>query len=353
MKNLKTKLKILVTVLALFFGMQAIFALAWSSPVSTPPVCNSGNPGCDAPLNISSTLQKKKGTLWINTDGNTIGLIIQSGNVGIKTTNVSPGLSLDVEGRVGATEYCDENGANCVDGDSLQKRVSSSCGAGSSIRVINSDGTVTCETDDTGGGGGGGIDGSGSTNYVPKFTGATTLGNSQIYDTGSRVGIGKTNPSEKLHVQGNMRVEGNINTSAAGWIKAGSGSINNNLSVGRIESKAGWLGGYTYVDGNMTVGGTLRANNRICLGGVCESSWPSGGGAPSLTRRSASISGTGDRSATVSCPSGYTLLSGGVNASGGHTIYRSRPNSNGSRWECLVRKTTNSTDYCYALCGRF
>jgi hypothetical protein len=41
---------------------------------------------------------------------------------------------------------------------------------------------------------------SGTTNYVSKFTGTTTLGNSQIFDNGTNVGIGTTSPSSKLHV---------------------------------------------------------------------------------------------------------------------------------------------------------
>lgn len=47
------------------------------------------------------------------------------------------------------------------------------------------------------------IGGSGTTNYLSKFTGASTLGNSLIYDNGTNVGIGTASPSEKLHVVGN------------------------------------------------------------------------------------------------------------------------------------------------------
>lgn len=43
---------------------------------------------------------------------------------------------------------------------------------------------------------------SGTTNYLPKFTGANSLGNSLIYDNGTKVGIGTTNPQVKLSVQG-------------------------------------------------------------------------------------------------------------------------------------------------------
>lgn len=46
------------------------------------------------------------------------------------------------------------------------------------------------------------ITGSLTTNYLPKATGATTLGNSLIYDNGTNVGIGTTSPSKSLHVIG-------------------------------------------------------------------------------------------------------------------------------------------------------
>lgn len=45
-----------------------------------------------------------------NTDRLTV---LANGNVGIGTTNPSSGLKLHVEGKVGATEYCDQNGNNC------------------------------------------------------------------------------------------------------------------------------------------------------------------------------------------------------------------------------------------------
>ena len=43
--------------------------------------------------------------------------------------------------------------------------------------------------------------GSGTTNYLPKFTGTTALGNSLIYDNGTSVGIGTTSPLNKLSIE--------------------------------------------------------------------------------------------------------------------------------------------------------
>jgi hypothetical protein len=50
------------------------------------------------------------------------------------------------------------------------------------------------------GGGGGSIAGSGTTNYIPKFTSSTAIGNSQIFDNGTNVGIGTATPGARLTI---------------------------------------------------------------------------------------------------------------------------------------------------------
>jgi hypothetical protein len=46
----------------------------------------------------------------------------------------------------------------------------------------------------------GSISGSGTVNFIPKFTGSAILGNSEIYDTSGNIGIGTTAPVAKLDV---------------------------------------------------------------------------------------------------------------------------------------------------------
>ena len=53
------------------------------------------------------------------------------------------------------------------------------------------------------------IDGSGTANYIPKWSGTTDLSNSVMYEAGGNIGIGTTTPSAALHVYGaDVKVSG-------------------------------------------------------------------------------------------------------------------------------------------------
>jgi hypothetical protein len=67
---------------------------------------------------------------------------------------------------------------------------------------------------------GGTITGSGIANYITKFTGATSLGDSIIYDNGTNVGIGTSSPNEQLEISGNLRLP--ATTATTGIIKSGA-----------------------------------------------------------------------------------------------------------------------------------
>ncbi|HEY0704232.1 MAG TPA: hypothetical protein VGD60_15785 [Candidatus Acidoferrales bacterium] len=52
--------------------------------------------------------------------------------------------------------------------------------------------------------------GGGTTNYVPLWTSGTVLGNSLLYQTGGKIGVGTTTPTETLDVNGNSIFRGSF-----------------------------------------------------------------------------------------------------------------------------------------------
>ena len=105
------------------------------------------------------------------------------------------------------------------------------------------------------------IGGSGTANYIPKFTANTTLGNSAIYQSGDNVGIGTSNPLDVLHVvRSSVDLEGMLCYSRSnpypifGGFRAGTAGISTN--------SRGFLGSYSY--------GIINQMNRYGVYGTAD-----------------------------------------------------------------------------------
>jgi hypothetical protein len=175
--------------------------------------------------------------------------IDSAGNVGIGTT--APTTNLDVNGQIRI------RGGSPVAG-----------------KVLTSDATGLATWQAATGGG---IGGSGTTNYLPIFTGTSSIGNSVVYQSGSNIGIGTTSPAAKLDIRGDeVRI----------W--DGSASVGSATGAGDL-----------YVED------TLEVDNQICFNGTCRTTWPNVG----LSSYTTSCSQSASFCCTASCGSGYALTS--------------------------------------------
>jgi len=83
-----------------------------------------------------------------------------------------------------------------------------------------------------------GLDVTGTQNYVSKFTGANSLGNSQIFDNGTNVGIGTTTPDYRFTVADTTEGDGE-NLGASGFFYNGSVADEDMGLVGICDNVAG------------------------------------------------------------------------------------------------------------------
>ena len=73
---------------------------------------------------------------------------------------------------------------------------------GTASQYLMADGSVSTLTNP--------VTGTGTTNYVPKFTSSSAIGNSQIFDNGTNVGIGTASPGARLQVNGTVATNSSL-----------------------------------------------------------------------------------------------------------------------------------------------
>jgi hypothetical protein len=128
-------------------------------------------------------------------------------------------------------------------------------------------------------GGGGTLSGSGTTNYVSKWTGSTSLGNSIIFDNGTNVGIGTASPSDKLHVrvsdtQGYVRIGGSNGAGNSRVFIAAEGDSSYMDSYGNNTHKPFSINANPLIFGigNVLINTTTNSSYRLDVNGTIRAS---------------------------------------------------------------------------------
>ena len=129
------------------------------------------------------------------------------------------------------------------------------------------------------------ITGQGTTNQLAAFSGANTIGNSIIYDTGSAIGIGTTNHMGILHV------------------------VSNSTNFMGISNSAATVAAILDSNGNITGSGVVTATDVCLFSGKCLSNVNTSQTAPS-----------GGTTLTVSSYGSYNIPAGGSQSIGVHSF---------------------------------
>lgn len=196
-------------------------------------------------------------TLTGSAPNQTLNLVLPAGAQGVAGPQGATGAT-GATGPAGATG---PQGPQGVAGPTGPAGPAGTYTAGSGINI---NGSVISAT----GGGGGGVSGSGTTNYLSKFTSATAIGNSSIQDNGTNLAIGGApNANDKLNIP--------MSSGTGGFSIDKSNTTAGSYSTRYTQTGSTAQTAYTNYNGTLNMG-TFSATNPAVL---AHSNGVSGGGA--------------------------------------------------------------------------
>ncbi len=139
-------------------------------------------------------------------------------------------------------------------------KVASLSGTGSRMVVANNSGVLSTQALPTAT-----IGGSGTTNYIPKFTGSTSIGDSNIYDNNGNIGIGNTATGDfKLDVSGTGRFTGGLTGTSATFSSSVTASSFSGAGTGLTGTASSLsIGGNAGTVDGFSASQSLVANNIV------------------------------------------------------------------------------------------
>ena len=174
--------------------------------------------------------------------------------------------------------------------------------------------------------------GSGTTNYLPKFTGTRTFGNSQIFDNGTNVGIGTTSPTRKFHVVGDV----NINGHTAG---RGAGDISSNVTFGSQALFGNTTGNENVAIGDRAMFTNSTGSGNVAMGIIAMYFNTTGSANVAIGGDALSKITTGSSNTALGVSAGTSINSGSANQTSNNSIYLgrdARPSADGNTNEVVI-----------------
>lgn len=110
------------------------------------------------------------------------------------------------------------------------------------------------------------VTGSGTVNYIPMWTGSSTLGDSKVYQTGGKIGIATTTPSVQLDVNGRINAAKTYRIGGVDVLKWPAGGTGESFGAGPYALASITTGGGDTAVGFEAMHSATTAGNNTAVG---------------------------------------------------------------------------------------